>query len=238
MSKLMTLVKANPTVPREVFANRWQHSFLPELDRLSAEFGGLLKAVHHHVLPGAVREGEGLVVASWSGVGCYYYDRQRDVEALLADPRFAALFTATSGLFHEVTHLVVDEKWIYNRDTSYLPLKLFAFFKRRPEFSRAAALDYYQTTHAAVGESINKNRTVRYIQNHVVDGYVNPDACYDYDGGPEIWFKSMEVALNLYNDKAAMDILGQDEARFVLRSELLNFMTDEVLVLNRQPAIA
>jgi hypothetical protein len=42
---------------------------------------------------------------------------------------------------------------------------------------------------------------VRYIQNHVVETYRNPDTEYDFDAGPEIWFKSMEVADDLFADQ-------------------------------------
>jgi hypothetical protein len=72
---------------------------------------------------------------------------------------------------------------IYNRDPSHLQRKMFAFFKRKPRISRSEALRYYRTTHADVGESVNKHRTVRYLQNHVIDGYRNPNAAHDYDGG-------------------------------------------------------
>lgn len=238
MAKLMTLVKARPHLSRDIFALRWRDDFLPRFEELADRHGGLLKAVHNHVLPSEIRASEGLGIAQWSGIGCYYFNHQRDIEALIASPELSALLHEADGPFAEVTHSIVDEVWIYNRDTSLLPIKAFAFFKRRPEFSRKDALHYYQTTHAAVGESINRNRTVRYVQNHVVDGYVNPDARYDYDGGPEIWFKSREIAMDLYNDRAGMEILGRDEAKFVIRDDLLHFMTDEVVVLDRQPAMA
>jgi hypothetical protein len=89
---------------------------------------------------------------------------------------------------------------MYNRVKGALPIKAFAFFKRLPSFSRLQALQYYQGPHAAVGDGVNKGRTVRYIQNHVLLDFQNP-APYDYDGGPEIWFKSMDIANDLFGDR-------------------------------------
>ena len=80
--------------------------------------------------------------------------------------------------------------------------------------SRLEALRYYRTTHADVGASINRNRISRYIQNHVVDGYRNPDGAWDYDGGPETWFKTLEIATDLFSDREAMEVLGKDEENF------------------------
>jgi hypothetical protein len=238
MAKLMTLVKAAPGVSHEAFAQHWRHAFLPSLLQLDSTDRQLLKAVHHHVQPSNIREGEGLPANRWAGVGCYYFETQAAAAALLADPAFKALTKVHSSVMPEATHLLVDEVWIYNRDPSHLPLKMFAFFKRKPHIPRSEALRYYRTTHADVGESVNKNRTVRYIQNHVIDGYRNPDAAYDYDGGPEIWFKNMDIALDLFNDREAMDTLGKDEENFVIRADLLHFLTDEAVVFERESALA
>ena len=68
--------------------------------------------------------------------------------------------------------------------------------------------------------------------------YRNPNAAYDYDGGPEIWFKNMDIALELFNDKEAMDTLGKDEENFVIRGDLLHFLTDEVVVFEREAVVA
>jgi hypothetical protein len=230
MTKLMMLVEAAEGVSREDFAAHWRDRFLPDLKRL----GGLQKAVHHHVRPSEIREDGGVPANKWSGVGCYYYDNRAALDAAMAQA--APLFAAHRDIIAAHTHLIVDEIWMYDRDPSHLPIKMFAFFKRQPQISRADALLYYRTTHAAIGESVNRNRTVRYVQNHVALDYTNPDATYDYDGGPEIWFKSMDVALDLFGDAEAMATLGKDEATFVVRSELLNFLTDEVVVFDAAAA--
>jgi hypothetical protein len=234
MAKLVSLVKSAPHVSNAEFAAYWKNDFLPELLQLEIPRRSLQKVVHNHALGSDLRTDEGLPGNNWAGAGFYYFESQADIESLLASPEFKRLYEKHKAVIAEATHLIVDEIWMYNRDTSHLPIKAFAFFKLKPEFTRERGLKYYRTTHADVGESINHNRTVRYIQNHVVEGYVNPDAQYNYDGGPEIWFKSMEVAMDLFSDTAAMEYLGEDEEKFVRRAESLHFLTDEAVVFERQ----
>jgi len=88
----------------------------------------------------------------WSGVGTYGFDDIGFVDALAADPAFHAQH-ARAGLFAEFALLPVDEKWIYDRDPSHLPLKMSAFFKRKPHLSREEAQTYYRTAHVKVGEA-------------------------------------------------------------------------------------
>jgi len=235
MAKLMTLVKSARGLSAADFAHHWQFRFLPAVLALEAPARSLYKAVHHHVLPSHIREEEGLPANEWAGVASYYFANPSDVVSTLADPAYSALLDAQRDVIAVATHLIVDELWVYDRDPSHLPVKMFAFFKRLPHLSRADAQAYYRTTHAAVGERVNRDRTVRYVQNHVVAGYRNPDAAWDYDAGPEIWFKSMAIALDLFGDREAMETLGRDEQNFVRRDELLHFMTDEQLVHERAP---
>jgi hypothetical protein len=233
MVKVMSLVKTAGSTSAQDFRRYWRDEFFSEMQRLGSARDHLQKAVHNHVLPAEIRGDEGLSVNKWAGAGSYYFDTRAAAEALLADPAYRALLDRHSKVLVEVTHLLVDEVWMYNRDTSHLPIKMFAFFKRLPHLSRETALTYYRGTHADIGASVNRNRTVRYVQNHVVSGYTNPDERYNYDGGPEIWFKTMDIALDLFGDKHAMDTLAKDEANFVIRGELLHFLTDEELVFER-----
>lgn len=233
MIKLMTLVESAPGISSEKFAQHWRDVYLTEFTALHCVGNRLVKAVHNHVLPNDIREAEGIPGHSWGGIGCYYFDARGSTDALLGDASFAALLRAHSGIIARTSNLVVDEIPIYDRDPSHLPVKMFAFFKRRPRMSRSEALHYYRTTHADVGANINRNRISRYIQNHVVDGYHNPDNACDYDGGPETWFKTLEIAMSLFNDREAMETIAKDEENFVIRDELLHFLTDEKVVFDR-----
>jgi hypothetical protein len=231
--KIMTLVKTAAGVAPEEFRSRWGNEFFVEFQQLPVVREHLTKATHNHVLPHDIRSDEGLSANRWAGVSSYYFDSRASAEQLLTDPAYLALLTRHQAILVETTHLLVDEVWIYNRDLSHLPIKAFAFFKRLPTISRAEALAYYRGPHAELGASVNRNRTVRYVQNHVAAGYTNPDSQYDYDGGPEIWFKNMEIALDLFGDKHAMETLGKDEATFVVRDALLHFLTDEQPMYDR-----
>jgi hypothetical protein len=240
MLKVMSLVKTTGATSADDFRRHWRDEFFAQMRRLPVVAEHLQKAVHNHVLPADIRGDEGLTANKWAGAGSYYFDTRAAAESFLADPAYRALLARHAKLLPEVTHLLVEEVWMYNHDTSHLPIKMFAFFKRLPQLSREAALTYYRTTHADIGATVNRNRTVRYVQNHVVPGYTNPDERYNYDGGPEIWFKTMDIALDLFGDKHAMDTLAKDEANFVIRGELLHFLTDEEPLFTRDaiPAMA
>jgi hypothetical protein len=231
MAKLVTLVRAVPGLAPEAFAARWRDEVLPAIVKWPGVRERLVRATHHHAIPSGIRAEEGIAADAWSGVGTYDFEDGAFVEALAVDANFLALHGADA--FAEVAALPVDGIWVYNQDPSPLPLKMFAFFKRKAEIGRAEAQHYYRTTHAEIGESINRQRTVRYIQNHVRPAFRASDPRFDFDAGPEIWFKSMEIALDLFNDAEAMRILSEDEERFVLRGELMNLLTDEQVVWQR-----
>jgi hypothetical protein len=233
MIKLMALVKSPAAIDAPRFKAYWSGQFFSQFSQLPTVRKHLLAAKHNYALAAPIREEIKAVENRWAGAGCYYFDSRVMAQTLLSSPEYQALLTESRATMAEVVHLLVDEVWIYNRDRSSLPVKAFAFFKRLSHLSRFESLLYYQGPHAALGETVNKGRTVRYIQNHVLLDYQNPEP-YNYDGGPEIWFKSMDIAMNLYNDREGMEILGQDEAKFVLRSELTHFLATEEVMFERE----
>ncbi|MDB5738267.1 MAG: hypothetical protein JWO65_1935 [Sphingomonas bacterium] len=238
MGKLITLVKSPAALPPGLLAARWRDQLLPALVALPGIGSHLVRAVHHHAVPSGIRAEDGVGGGHWAGVGTYYFDDAALVDRLPTDPAFLALFARHGEVIEEAVHLPIDEILIYDRDTAPLPLKMFAFFKRRPDFTRAQSLHYYRTTHAEVGEGIVRGRIGRFVQNHVRLDFRSIDPRYDFDAGPEIWFRSMEIALDLFGDREAMEILSADEERFVIRSELINLLTDEQEVFVRADAIA
>jgi hypothetical protein len=233
MVKLMALTKLPRNVSVDDFRHYWNHSFFPAFHALPLVREHLIRAAHNPVIPMAIRGEETTVADQWAGAACYYFDSRVMAEAVLADPAYRELRAEHSDIMSAFVHLLVEEVWIYNRDTSHLPIKAFAFFKRQPKFSRLEALQYYQGPHAELGETVNRGRTVRYIQNHTLLDYRNPDTRHDYDGGPEIWFKSMETAMDLFGDKQAMATLAEDEERFVLRDQLVHFLAEEEILYDQ-----
>src|SRR3546814_11253908 len=86
-----------------------------------------------------MREVEHSAANSWAGISSYYFDSRAAAESVLVDPAYKALLEANRDKLPEVTHLMVDEIWMYNRDKSHLPIKAFAFFKRKPTITREEA---------------------------------------------------------------------------------------------------
>jgi EthD domain-containing protein len=233
MIKLMTLIKSPASIGAEQFKAYWSGDFFSRLTRLSAVRNHLLTAKHNYALPVPIREERDAAQNKWAGAGCYYFDSRVMAQVFLSTPEYQALLADSRRMMAEVVHLLVDEVWMYNRDPGALPIKGFAFFKRLSHLSRFQALQYYQGPHAAVGAGVNKGRIQRYIQNHVLMDFENPQP-YDYDGGPEIWFKSMDLAMDLYGDREGMETLGQDEAQFIQRNDLTHFLAEEELMFERE----
>jgi EthD domain len=235
MIKLMTLIRSPVAVEADEFKAYWSGEFFSRLSRLSIVQDHLVRALHNHVLPAPIREEVTAATAptyKWAGAGCYYFDSRVMAEAFLASSEYRTLLADSRATLAKTAHLLVDEVWMYNRDPGDLPIKAFAFFKRAPHLSRLQCLQYYQGPHAAVGASVNKGRTVRYIQNHVLLDFQTPPA-FDYDGGPEIWLKSMSTAMDLYADREAMETLARDEAKFVVPNDLIHFLAEEDTMLER-----
>jgi hypothetical protein len=235
MIKLMTLIRSPAAVEADELKAYWSGEFFSRLARLAIVQDHLVVAKHNYALPAPIREdvtADAAAAYQWAGAGCYYFDSRVMAEAFLASSEYRTLLADSRATLAEVAHLLVDEVWMYNRDPGPLPVKAFAFFKRAPHLSRLQTLQYYQGPHAAVGASVNKGRTVRYIQNHVLLDFQTPPS-FDYDGGPEIWLKSMSVAMDLYGDREAMETLGRDEAKFVVPNDLIHFLAEEETMLDR-----
>jgi hypothetical protein len=192
-----------------------------------------VRAIHHHVAPGEVRDDTPTAVR-WSGVSSYYFDREEDARDAVRDPDFLRVLSEHERAIPQVTHLLCNELLIYdNKVSDPLPLKMMAFFKRLPSLSREAALEHYRGPHAALADKMANNTMQKFVQNHVLADYTNPDQRYDYDGGPETWFRSRAEAEVIFADTEHMQRVAEDEERFIVRSELAIFWTDEVLVYER-----
>jgi hypothetical protein len=239
VSKLVTLIRGGDGMDRAEFAQFWRGSYLPRMLELEHVRDPLLRAVHNHVLPVEVRPDAPQTASMWSGIGTYYFDSLAASVMALAHMDPARVIDQFGGAIVDLTHLLCDEVFIFDRRSdaersSAVPaLKMFAFFKRIPSLTRAEALTHYEVDHAAIANN-KHNPIVKYLQNHVAEGYTNPDARYAYDGGPESWFRSLDEAKALFDHPKSMELAARDEERFVIRDELAHFFTDEVEVYVRQ----
>jgi hypothetical protein len=230
--KLVTFIRATDTTDPDRFARFWRGPYLESLRAAAPARDHLTRAVHNHVLPIEVRPDAPASASMWSGIGCYYFDSDDAARDLLASPEMSRIVEEHRIEVAQVSHLLCRELFIFDKKPESAPLKMFAFFKRLPSFTRAEALSYYSKDHAALANN-KYNPIVKYFQNHVVAGYTNPDSEFDYDGGPESWFRSLEQAQALFNHAKSMELAAKDEAYFVQRDQFAHFFTDEVEVYER-----
>jgi hypothetical protein len=236
MYKIITFVEAAPGLTRSQFAQAWQDAYVNEFAMLTSVKGNLCRAVHNFISPDGFQAYGGsdvspmkadITAPTWTGIGSYYFEDVEEARAVLADPQFTDWLDSKSAVISRSTHLLVKEVAMFDKDPSPLPAKIMAFFKRKPEFTRREALVYYNTTHAEVAERFGKDRMSRYKQNHSVESYTNPDKEFDYDGGPECWFKSWDILREYIGDEDLTGPLSEDEEKFVIRNELASFFIDE-----------
>jgi hypothetical protein len=223
MTKLVRLVRAAKGVSAPEFAEHWKD----EYSRLW-QHAELTKAVHHHVLPIEVRADTPATASMWSGIGAYYYESKASAHAALVQ----AQSLAPDHIIVATSYLLCNEVMIFDKHVADAPIKMIAFFKRLPHMNRREALAYYNVDHAAIANN-KHNPIVKYVQNHVIDGYDNPDQTFAYDGGPESWFRSLDEAKAFFGHVKSMEVAARDEERFVIQSELAHFYTDEVVVYER-----
>jgi hypothetical protein len=223
MTKVVRFVRVANGVSPVDFADHWEDEYLR-----SWQATGVTKAVHHHVLPIEVRADTPATASMWSGIGAYYYDSEASARAALSQ----AASPDPDGLIVAAAHLLCNEVMIFDKHVAEAPIKMIAFFKRQPQLTRRQALEYYNVDHAAIASNPH-NPIVKYVQNHVLDDYDNPDPTFAYDGGPESWFRSLDEAMRFFGHAKSMEVAARDEARFVIQSELAHFFTDEVVVYER-----
>jgi EthD domain len=241
VTKLVTFIRGRADVDRHEFARFWREDVFGRFVASAAVGDHLVRAVHNHVLPIEVRPDAPQTASMWSGIGTYTFDSEAAARAVLSGPDLPGLVTQCGDALSEITHLLCNEVFIFDkrsdaeRSGDAPALKMFAFFKRIPSLTRAEALAHYEVDHAAIANN-KHNPIVKYLQNHVVEGYTNPDARYAYDGGPESWFRSLDEARALFDHPKSMELAARDEERFVIRDELAHFFTDEVEVYVRDGA--
>jgi hypothetical protein len=231
VTKLVTFIRGRADMDRDEFVRFWRDDFFVQFLALPAVGDHLVRAVHNHVLPIEVRPDAPATASMWSGIGTYTFDSETASRAVLAGSELAGLVARLGDAISEITHLLCNEVFIFDKGvvSESAQLKMFAFFKRIPSLTRAEALKHYEVDHAAIANN-RHNPIVKYLQNHVVEGYTNPDPRYAYDGGPESWFRSLEEAKALFDHPKSMELASRDEERFVIRDELAHFFTDEVVV--------
>ena len=235
MSKLITLCKSPITVADGDFRRIWQEDFFANFMAIDSVARHLRCAIYHHVLPDFQWPND---VERWAGIGSYYFTSRAAAEKVLADPAYQALCKSAAAGISQISHLLVEEIFIQNRDNSALPVKMFAFFKRLPALSRLQAQQYYQDTHQPLANDLMEHKTPRSIQNHVLLDHHCEHPQYDFDAGPEAWFQSVEQFFSIAPAGDKLKVLETDEAQFIDRKAGLFLLTDRVEVLGEEKPLS
>jgi uncharacterized protein (TIGR02118 family) len=111
--------------------------------------------------------------------------------------------------------------------------KLFAFITARPDLSREAFVDYYETQHAPLVRRLLP-MIVDYRRNYVNDDLLPfSDSERDYDVITEMWFESDEQLEAFWSRIRQPDVLAEirrDEANFLISDRTRMIGADEFSV--------
>jgi len=115
-------------------------------------------------------------------------------------------------------------------------IKLVALIPMRRDITRERFHIHWRYPHGELARNITTFR--RYVQSHRI-GAVDPGlGPSPYEGAAEIWFDSLEVALQLGEEPTYAEHVGPDERNFIDLDTLAYLFTDEeVIVEGPVPAV-
>ena len=105
-------------------------------------------------------------------------------------------------------------------------LKVIVLLKRKPGLSWEEFDRYWEERHGPLAAKLVPG-TRRYVQNHIVRQPGDPEPLYD--GIAELWLDDMEAWKRLLEWSAGEEgrPVGEDEAKFLDRSQFVIFLCDE-----------
>ncbi|MBP2389420.1 EthD domain-containing protein [Aeromicrobium fastidiosum] len=111
-------------------------------------------------------------------------------------------------------------------------VKLFGAIPRRPGMSAREFHDHYRYPHGTIGMTISSMRD--YVQSHQIHSELIDDRQTRFEGCSEIWFDSLDDALNVRTDPIYIAHIGPDEPQLA-EVEHLAFVIAEEEVLKSGP---
>jgi EthD domain len=116
-------------------------------------------------------------------------------------------------------------------------LKVFYFFKRRPDISAHEFHRYWREEHGPLfcGTQLAQRYVVRYEQNHTseANAVINGD---DFDGVSIMWFRTIDDIRGYYADPDFAAVLIPDGDRFIDAAATRRVITEaeEVLIADSE----
>lgn len=115
--------------------------------------------------------------------------------------------------------------------------KVVALLKRRDGMSRQEFIDYYETSHAKIGEKYLAGNAVKYIRRffsplpHPLEHPLETVADdQDYDAIMEMWFEDQaqwEAAMAVFADPHVANLVIEDEAQLFQRDRIRMYRVEE-----------
>jgi uncharacterized protein (TIGR02118 family) len=235
MTKILSLVQAAPGLEGRAFADYWRDRYLAALLAIPAVRSSLRRVVHNQAQPSSIRDDAEAAPAGWAGVSEMWFTDREAARAFLANADVAAVAREHAGSLPQIVHLHVREVLMWDHGGKHDALKAMAFFLPNPAMTREQAQRYWNVDHVAEGARLGMGQKLsKYVQNHTLLDHHASDPRYDFAGGPELWFNSLEDAETLFSDEDKVAQLSADEAKFSDRSTTAMMVVDEVVVFRSE----
>lgn len=203
MIKAFALLRRNPRSDWFEFRDFFRGEFLQAI--LATKAGeAIRRIVTNHVLERDFRPTTNADHHVWSAVAEYYFADAESAVRTIGDPEFLAASRAAPEMIDEVSHTVVEEDVVYDKNPRPGAPKVYGFYRislpRGNPMPRAETrIRLYE--HIEHMNDRNYDSLIeKLVQNLTLLDYHAPDARYDYDGASLVWFDSVETGERIYKD--------------------------------------
>src|SRR5215510_1524100 len=112
-------------------------------------------------------------------------------------------------------------------------IKSFAFLPKKPGINDEQFHSHWRGVHAQLALRIMTLK--RYVQSHRISEPIPGFSATPYEGAAEVWFDSLEVALQMRNSPEYLEGAFKDEPNFIDVPGMMRLVTRENIVVAGPP---
>lgn len=238
MIKAFALLRRAPQSDWFEFRDFFRGEFLQAILATKAA-GAIRRIVTNHVLERDFRPTTNAEHHVWSALAEYYFDTAESAVRTVRDPEFLAASLARPEMIDEISHTVVEEELVYDKNPRPGAPKVYGFYKislprDNPMSRELMKIRLYE--HIEHMNDRNYDSLIeRLVQNPTLLDYHAPNPRYDYDGASLVWFDSVETGERIYkNYEAEQATIPSTAAMGVEAGGCVYLRTDEEVSFVRE----
>jgi hypothetical protein len=201
--KAFAFLRRSPNADWHAFRAYFRGDFVKGV--LATKAGASInRIVTNHVLEPNFRPTTNADGHVWSALAEYYFDDEETAIRTVRDPEFLAASTARKDMVEEISHTVVEEITVYDKDPRPGAPKVYGFakitsFEGKPvsrEDMRVKLFEHIDHMNEANYDTVIE----RLVQNPTRPNYHSVNPRYDYDAASLVWFDTIEIGESIYKN--------------------------------------